>query len=305
MATETQNQPHKFITEEGLKRLDEYKYVSGGYSWLDNKMNPFWVFFVDNLVPDVNYQFFFYSYLFLKWMAPNLMTTLGFFFMSLSYFIMLFFDCSLTEDVPSWTYFFAGICIFIYQTLDACDGKQARKTKSSSPLGQLVDHGCDSFALNFMFLTVMQATGIPRFHIIFCYINMQYVFWTSQWLENHTKVLKTNVGNLGVTEIEILLILFHFITGIFGREVWKSSTRPFLPNFLSQWIEGRFSFGKELIDQPIYQYVYWTIVASMIVITFIMIFSILLTKDNKVEQIAQFLPVTAVVLLGKFAEKKF
>ena len=45
--------PHKFITKEGLKRLDEYKYISGGYSWLDNKMNPFWVFFVEKLTPEV------------------------------------------------------------------------------------------------------------------------------------------------------------------------------------------------------------------------------------------------------------
>ena len=42
-----------FITESGLRKLDEYKYISGGYSWLDNKMNPFWVWFVDTLTPSV------------------------------------------------------------------------------------------------------------------------------------------------------------------------------------------------------------------------------------------------------------
>jgi phosphatidylglycerophosphate synthase len=29
----------------------------------------------------------------------------------------------------------------MYQTLDAVDGKQARRTGTSSPLGQLFDHG--------------------------------------------------------------------------------------------------------------------------------------------------------------------
>jgi hypothetical protein len=29
----------------------------------------------------------------------------------------------------------------MYQTLDALDGKQARRTKTSSPLGELFDHG--------------------------------------------------------------------------------------------------------------------------------------------------------------------
>ncbi len=69
------------------------------------------------------------------------MTTLGFVFIALSYIIMLFYDFSLIHDVPAWTYFFAAVCQFLYQTFDACDGKQARKTNSSSPLGQLVDHG--------------------------------------------------------------------------------------------------------------------------------------------------------------------
>jgi len=33
----------KFISEAGLQELDHYKYVSGNYSWLDNKMKPFWL----------------------------------------------------------------------------------------------------------------------------------------------------------------------------------------------------------------------------------------------------------------------
>jgi phosphatidylglycerophosphate synthase len=34
--------------------------------------------------------------------------------------------------------------LFFYQSLDAIDGKQARRTNSQSPLGELFDHGCDS-----------------------------------------------------------------------------------------------------------------------------------------------------------------
>jgi len=41
-----------FITKEGLKRLDTYKYKSGGYSKLDNKMNAFWEW-VETKVPRV------------------------------------------------------------------------------------------------------------------------------------------------------------------------------------------------------------------------------------------------------------
>jgi len=39
-----------YITDEGLKNLKAYKYVSGGYSFLDNIFNHWWEFFV-KLIP--------------------------------------------------------------------------------------------------------------------------------------------------------------------------------------------------------------------------------------------------------------
>lgn len=77
----------------------------------------------------------------LQTMAPNTVTLIGFVLMALSYFCMLFFDDTFTKDLPRWTYIFAAVCQFLYQTLDAVDGKHARTTKASSPLGQLFDHG--------------------------------------------------------------------------------------------------------------------------------------------------------------------
>ena len=44
--------------------------------------------------------------------------------------------------------------LFFAQTLDAIDGKHARRTKRSSPLGQLMDHGCDSMD-NFLYTIVI------------------------------------------------------------------------------------------------------------------------------------------------------
>eukprot|EP00438_Fugacium_kawagutii_P000898 Skav225784 [mRNA] locus=scaffold2147:24333:29292:+ [translate_table: standard] len=47
---------------------------------------------------------------------------------------------------PRWLMLLTTFSLFIYQTLDALDGKQARRTGTSSPLGQLFDHGCDCLA---------------------------------------------------------------------------------------------------------------------------------------------------------------
>jgi phosphatidylglycerophosphate synthase len=48
--------------------------------------------------------------------------------------------------VPSWVLLLCAIGLFVYQTLDAIDGKQARRTESSTPLGELFDHGCDAIS---------------------------------------------------------------------------------------------------------------------------------------------------------------
>ncbi|MBP5977864.1 CDP-alcohol phosphatidyltransferase family protein, partial [Brasilonema sp. CT11] len=40
-----------------------------------------------------------------------------------------------------WIYLFSAACLFFYQTMDNLDGRQARRTGASSPLGQLFDHG--------------------------------------------------------------------------------------------------------------------------------------------------------------------
>lgn len=66
-----------YIKKHGLIALKNYKYKSGGYSWLDNKMNPFWLWSV-NFLP--------------MWMAPNLVTLIGFFFMLSCEAIFLTYD---------------------------------------------------------------------------------------------------------------------------------------------------------------------------------------------------------------------
>jgi phosphatidylglycerophosphate synthase len=96
------------------------------------------------------------------WVAPNLITFIGWCLVIASYSTMLIYDYTLTNDLPASIFFFSAFCIFAYSTLDAIDGKQARRTKSSSPLGQLFDHGCDSFSLTFFILAICQAAKLQK-----------------------------------------------------------------------------------------------------------------------------------------------
>ena len=55
--------------------------------------------------------------------------------------LIAYYNIDFMEDTPPWSYLVAAIAVFIYLHLDCLDGKQARATGTSSPLGQLFDHG--------------------------------------------------------------------------------------------------------------------------------------------------------------------
>lgn len=71
---------------------------------------------------------------------PNAITLLGLLIV-VANVITLFYYSSELGECPNWVYTTFGIGLFMYQSLDAIDGKQARRTQTSGPLGELFDHG--------------------------------------------------------------------------------------------------------------------------------------------------------------------
>lgn len=109
-----------YLNKEALVNLKNYKYVAGNYSIIDKIINPFWVGFTE---------------LFPMWLAPNMVTLVGLMLPLLTALLFATQDLTQTKTLDSSYYLFAFFAEFLYQTLDACDGKQARRTGSSSPLG--------------------------------------------------------------------------------------------------------------------------------------------------------------------------
>jgi phosphatidylglycerophosphate synthase len=69
-------------------------------------------------------------------------------------FLLLFglFGTDFEGEIAPWWCYFTAFSFFMYRMLDEMDGKQARRTGNSSPLGFLFDHGCDSFSTGLMTL---------------------------------------------------------------------------------------------------------------------------------------------------------
>ena len=88
-----------------------------------------------------------------------------------------------------WTLLLFGTCIFVYQTLDNIDGKQARRTGTSSPLGMLMDHGCDALGVSFLTLGVASISLVDSTDKIMFTGQMGVLmgFWLSCWAQYHSK----------------------------------------------------------------------------------------------------------------------
>ncbi|THG21512.1 hypothetical protein TEA_029756 [Camellia sinensis var. sinensis] len=121
---------------------------------------------------------------------------------------------------------------FCNMTFDAVDGKQARRTSSSSPLGELFDHGCDALACAFASLafgsTIMSGGTTFWFWVI-----TAVPFYLATWEHYFTNTLILPVIN-GPTEGLMLIYLCHFFTAIVGADWWAQPFGKSLP-FLS-WV---------------------------------------------------------------------
>ena len=118
------------FTQEELQAAKSHKYAGTDDSILVNYcLKYFWNWIVEFFPMNL---------------APTVITFVGFLAEVIS-FIVTFIDTDFMENEPSsFVCIFDGVMLLFYQTLDNLDGKQARRTGSSSSLGQFFDHGCDA-----------------------------------------------------------------------------------------------------------------------------------------------------------------
>ncbi|KAL2233467.1 UNVERIFIED_CONTAM: Choline/ethanolaminephosphotransferase 1 [Sesamum indicum] len=207
-----------YIGAHGVAALHRYKYSGVDHSYLAKYvLQPFWTRCV-NFFP--------------LWMPPNMITLMGFMFLVMSALLGYIYSPHLDSPPPRWVSFAHGLLLFLYQTFDAVDGKQARRTSSSSPLGELFDHGCDALACAFEALAFGSTAMCGRHTFWFWFISA-VPFYLATWEHYFTNTLILPVIN-GPTEGLLLIYVMHFITALVGPEWWAQPFGKSVP-FLS-WI---------------------------------------------------------------------
>jgi len=129
-------------------------------------------------------------------------------------------DFDLLGYVPNWFFFFQAWCYFAYRMLDEMDGKQARRTGNSSPLGLIFDHGCDAFSTGFQALVALRALQCGNNFLSYLFVVLSMAaFHFSTLEEYYVGTLELPVCN-AVSDGALLIIVMYLVTGVLGNEIW-------------------------------------------------------------------------------------
>lgn len=158
------------------------------------------------------------------WLAPNTVTLIGFLLILVSHGFLMYYAPRLDKPAPSWVYINAGLSLFMYMVLDNIDGRQARRTSSSSPLGHLFDHGCDAFNVTISGVSFLatQQIGPTFWSYLFLFCSGHLICYTASLEEYFTGAMILRQVN-GPNEGLILMSLLYIATGIFGPGIWTGS----------------------------------------------------------------------------------
>jgi len=210
----------KYLGRDHLVGFENYKYSAVDTSPLSRYVtHPFW----NNVVKICP-----------RTIAPNVLTFVGFMMTTSNFLVLTYYDYHYYAassvppgdqypPIPRWVWWLLALFHFLAHTLDGIDGKQARRTNTSGPLGELFDHGLDAWTAFFIpgvlwsvFGRLDHSISPLRFYFVLC--NVLVCFYTSHWEKYITKVLFLPWG-YDLSQLTILLI--YIVTGACGTEVWK------------------------------------------------------------------------------------
>ncbi|XP_054737524.1 cholinephosphotransferase 1 isoform X3 [Anastrepha obliqua] len=197
----------RVLSAQQLKKLSEHKYACSNSSLLDPWLQPWWNWLV-SMTP--------------LWLAPNLITIIGLIVNIATTLILVSYSPDAKSPPPGWASLLCAFGLFVYQSLDSIDGKQARRTNTSSPLGELFDHGCDSISTVFVALSACiscQLGQYPNWLFFQCFCAIA-LFYCAHWQTYVSGTLR--FGKVDVTEAQFTIMGIHVISAVFGSEVWQT-----------------------------------------------------------------------------------
>jgi phosphatidylglycerophosphate synthase len=193
---------------EDPERIHGYEYSAQNDSLIDRYLLHYWWKLAIHVIP--------------RRMPANLVSmvgNLGSWFAFLVVSGILFGPMPMAAPGRPWLFGLAALGLAFYQTFDALDGIQARRTGSSGPLGEFVDHWFDSF--NGFLIPLGLTFSFPDIPAWLCLLTAWFTT-LADWSELR-RVKETNTirfGKISSEEGQVALILFYLVVWMTGYTFW-------------------------------------------------------------------------------------
>lgn len=264
------------VSDDALIHLKSYKYSAVDKSPISHYiLRPYWNAFVE-LLP--------------LWLAPNMVTLLGFCFILVNVGLLVIYMPDLVGPAPSWLYYSFAFGLFMYQTMDNVDGKQARRTGTSSGLGELFDHGIDSLncTLASLLETAAMGLGCSKSGVFTALCPCLPMFF-STWETYHSHTLYLGYIN-GPTEGILIACAIMVASGYWGPGIWTERIVDLFGDRLS--IFGAFGLTHEVLGDLSIRDLWIGMIVSSLLLTHIPFCILNVVKARR----ARNLPVAPVFL---------
>ncbi|KAJ1565790.1 hypothetical protein HK405_011599, partial [Cladochytrium tenue] len=214
------------FSDRDVHALRKYKYSSIDRSFLANRvLNPYLWTPLARCMP--------------RFVAPNVITLAGFLCVVVNVAALVYYSPSIDAPVPDWLYLSFALGMFAYQTLDAIDGKQARSTGMSGPLGELFDHGCDALntgIASFLGLNTLCIWQSP--FACLCVFPTLVNFYVNTWEEYHTGTLFLSQFS-GPIEGMFVLIIAMVVRFACGPDMFTRPLKDLVPLEVARFLGGK------------------------------------------------------------------
>lgn len=208
-----------YLPSDAVERLKSYKYEGKDKSYI---YNYFWKPLCERTVEMLPF-----------WLPPNVITVAALIPIVVTHFLAWWYmpymqavDPNLPNkperEAPAWVWIACAASLLVYQLMDNLDGYQARRTKTPSALGLLVDHGCD--AINVVFSVITLSTCLQlggSWKTIISVVVATFSFFMNTLEHHYIGKLILPVIN-GPNEGQFIMIGLYIFTAAVGCGVWLS-----------------------------------------------------------------------------------
>lgn len=213
--------PEIFLTRKEKDNLNKWKYEVIDNSIISKFLDPFWNYLQDFVPATV---------------SPNIITVSG--FLCVLYAFHLCYNY--INIYPKFISMISCFLIFCYMNLDSVDGKHARKTRNSSPLGELLDHGCDSISVVFLILILCYILGIDKPNVQWYLVQIAQLFF----LNSHINAFVNKIIKFGYFDGPVEFLIFFQILIIYKTLYSIGWILPFINN---EWIISKVYYATYFI----------------------------------------------------------